>query len=64
MRHEEASALAATLLLDRTDLQALTLPVARELWAYLGGHPDPANLFRQFLTRTPGSRSTLPLRHV
>jgi hypothetical protein len=60
MRHEAASALAATLLLDRTDLQALTLPVARELWAYLGGHPDPANLFRQLLTRAPGPGSTLP----
>jgi hypothetical protein len=51
MRHETAGALAATLLLTRADLVALTLPVARELWAFLGGDPDPANLFRQLLAR-------------
>ena len=51
MRHETAGALAATLLLTRADLVALTLPVAREPWAFLGGDPDPANLFRQLLVR-------------
>ena len=60
MRHEAASALAATLLLDRADLQALTLPVARELWAYLGGSPDPANLFRQLLSQPPVRARALP----
>jgi hypothetical protein len=50
MRHETAGALAATLLLTREDLTTLTLPVARELWCFLSGAPDPANLFRQLLT--------------
>lgn len=53
MRHETAGTLAATLVLTREDLVTLTLPVARELWAFLGGHPDPANLFRQLLVRGP-----------
>jgi hypothetical protein len=55
MRHETAGALAATLLLTHADLQALTMPVAHMLWAYLGGSPDPANLFRQLLTGAPGA---------
>src|SRR5947209_1396730 len=42
-------ALAATLVITPADLIRLTLPVARELWAFLGGAPDPANLFRQLL---------------
>jgi hypothetical protein len=49
MQHEAAGALAAALLLTRDDLQALTLPVARELYAFVGGAPDPANLFRQLI---------------
>jgi hypothetical protein len=50
-QHETAGALVATLLLTRADLLALTLPVARALWAYLGGHLDPMNLFRQLLVQ-------------
>lgn len=53
VQHTAAGALAATLLLTREDLQTLTLPVARALWAYLGGHPDPTNLFRQLLVAPP-----------
>jgi hypothetical protein len=53
MRHEAAGALAASLLLTREDLQALTLPVVRELYAFLGGAPDPANLFRQLIYQPP-----------
>lgn len=55
MRHETVGALAATLLLTRADLVTLTLPVARELWTFLGGGPDPANLFRQLLVRPAGA---------
>ncbi len=57
MRYAAVGALAATLLLTPEDLVRLTLPVARELWAVLGGAPDPANLFRQLLVRpaVPGS---------
>jgi hypothetical protein len=50
-QHETAGALVATLLLTRADLLALSLPVARALWAYLGGSPEPANLFRQLLVQ-------------
>lgn len=50
MRHEAAGGLAATLLLTREDVAALGVPVARELWGFLGGHPDPANLFRQLIS--------------
>jgi hypothetical protein len=50
-QHETAGALVATLLLTREDLQALTLPVARALWAHLGGSPEPTNLFRQLLVQ-------------
>jgi hypothetical protein len=53
MRHEAAGALAATLLLPPADLQALTLSVARALWVYLGGSPDPTNLFRQLISSPP-----------
>ena len=49
MQHEAAGALAAALLLTREDLQTLTLPVARELYAFVGGAPEPANLFRQLI---------------
>jgi len=56
-RPHALGALAATLLLMPEDLMRLTLPVARELWAVLGGDPNPANLFRQLLVRpvVPGS---------
>src|SRR5712691_11276061 len=56
-RHQALGALAASLVLTQADLARLTLPVARELWAFLGGDPDPANLFRQLLGRpaVPGS---------
>ena len=37
MRHQTLGALAAALLLTPEDLVHLTLPVARELWAFLGG---------------------------
>jgi hypothetical protein len=50
-RHEAVGALVATLVLTQAELVPLTLPVARELWAFLGGDPDPANLFRQLLVR-------------
>jgi hypothetical protein len=53
MRHEAAGALVATLLLTRDDLVTLSLPVARELWAFLGGAPDPANVFRQLISQPP-----------
>jgi len=57
MRHQALGALAASLLLTPEDLVRLTLPVVRELWAFLGGDPDPANLFHQLLVRpaVPGS---------
>jgi hypothetical protein len=58
-QHATAGALAATLLLTRGDLHALTLPVAHTLWVYLGGNPDPANLFRQLLIGTPGVGTAL-----
>ena len=54
MRHQTLGALAAALLLTSEDLVHLTLPVARELWAFLGGAPDPANLFHQLLVRRAG----------
>ncbi len=50
-RHQALGALAASLVLTPEDLGRLTLPVARELWAFLGGDPDPSNLFRQLLAR-------------
>jgi hypothetical protein len=61
-RHEAVGALAATLVLTREDLLTLSLPVARELWIFLGGTPDPANLFRQLLVRqaVPGSAAASP----
>jgi hypothetical protein len=51
MRHQTLGALAAALLLTPEDLVQVTLPVTRELWAFLGGAPDPANLFHQLLVR-------------
>ena len=57
MRHQTLGALAAALLLTPEDLVHLTLPVARELWAFLGGDPDPANLFHQLLVRRAGPGS-------
>ena len=60
MRHQTMGALAAALLLTPEDLVHVTLPVARELWAFLGGDPDPANLFHHLLVRRagPGSDGT------
>jgi hypothetical protein len=55
MQHDTAGTLAATLLLTRADLQALTLPVARELFLFLGGAPAPGNLFRQLIRQPPVS---------
>jgi hypothetical protein len=62
MRHQTLGALAAALLLTPEDLVQVTLPVARELWAFLGGDPDPANLFHQLLVRRagPGSPTDTP----
>ena len=62
MRHQTLGALAAALLLTPEDLVGLTLPVTRELWAFLGGDPDPANLFHQLLVRRagPGSPTDAP----
>ena len=62
MRHQALGALAAALVLTPEDLVCLTLPVARELWTFLGGDPDPANLFRQLLVRpvVPGSAAAAP----
>ena len=56
-QHQALGALVAALVLTPADLGRLTLPVAHELWALLGGAPDPANLFRQLLGRpaVPGS---------
>ena len=60
-RHQALGALAAALLLTPEDLVRLTLPVARELWAFLGGAPDPTNLFRQLLGR-PVAPETPPVQ--
>lgn len=54
MHHEAAGALAATLVLTRADLVVLTLPVARTLWSFLSGSPDPRNLWYQLIVQTPG----------
>jgi hypothetical protein len=51
-QHTTAGALAATLLLTRADLVTLTMPVARELWAFLSG-ADPTNLFYPLIVRAP-----------
>jgi hypothetical protein len=51
MRHAHIGTLAATLLLTRADLLALTVLVAHELWTFLGGAPEPGNVFRQLLTQ-------------
>jgi hypothetical protein len=56
-RHQALGALAAALVLTPDDLVHLTVPVACELWTFLGGDPDPANLFRQLLVRPAGPGS-------
>jgi hypothetical protein len=57
-QHTAAGALAATLVLTRADLVALTVPVARELWSFLSGCADPANGFYPLIVRAPGAVST------